>query len=223
MQYRHEIKHKISQTDMLELHPKLLMTTKQDIHAVDGCYTIRSLYFDNIYDKALMEKVNGLDRREKYRIRYYNDDTSFIRLEKKSKLNGLSCKQCEKINKEEVEALLRGDFGWMQKSERSLVRELYFKMYSQGLRPRTIVDYTREAYTYSPGNVRITMDYGIRTGLYGLDFFDKNCVMIPVSDTSIILEVKWDYFLPDVIKDIIQLKNRRADAFSKYALCRIYG
>ncbi len=223
MQYRHEIKHEITQADILLLRSKLSVIAAADSHSVNGCYTIRSLYFDNIYDKALMEKVNGLNAREKYRIRYYNGDTTFIKLEKKSKLNGLTCKECTFVTANEVNLLLRGDFKWMRESERPLVKELYLKMMNQGLRPKTIVDYTREAYTYAAGNVRITMDYDIRTGMYGMDFLNPDCLMLPIMDDVRILEVKWDSFLPDTIRNVIQLENRRAGAFSKYAACRIYG
>lgn len=96
-------------------------------------------------------------------------------------------------------------------------------MMNQGLQPKTIVDYTREAYTYDAGNVRITMDYDIRTGMYGMDFLNPDCLMLPIMDDVRILEVKWDSFLPDTIRNVIQLENRRAGAFSKYAACRIYG
>jgi hypothetical protein len=95
-------------------------------------------------------------------------------------------------------------------------------MVSQGLRPRTIVDYTREPYVYAPGNVRVTFDYDIRTGLMNTGFLDPDCVTVPAGDAGIILEVKWDNYLPSVIKDCVQTPGRRVTAFSKYAQCRIY-
>lgn len=94
---------------------------------------------------------------------------------------------------------------------------------SQGLRPKTIVDYTREPFVFAPGNVRVTLDYNIRTGLQCTDFLNPNCITVPAGDTAIILEVKWDEFLPDIIRDAVQLSNCRSGAFSKYAVCRIYG
>lgn len=57
-----------------------------------GHYLIRSLYIDNLADKVFREKIDGVSRREKFRIRYYNGDSSLIHLEKKSKLNGLETK-----------------------------------------------------------------------------------------------------------------------------------
>ena len=111
----------------------------------------------------------------------------------------------------------------MKEHPHGLVRELYAKMRTEELRPRTIVDYTREPFVYGPGNTRVTLDYDIRTGLGCTDFLNPDCIMIPAGGAPIILEVKWDTFLPDIIRDAIQLPGRRAGAFSKYAQCRIYG
>ena len=102
------------------------------------------------------------------------------------------------------------------------IRELYSKIYQQGLRPKTIVDYTREAFVYSAGNVRVTLDENIRTGLFGLDFLNPDCPLIPIENQPIILEVKWDQFLPTIIRDAVLLKGRHTTSFSKYAESRIY-
>ena len=112
--------------------------------------------------------------------------------------------------------------GWMLSSGRPLVQELYAKMKYQGLRPKTIVDYTREPFIYGPGNVRVTFDYNIRTGLFCTDFLNPDAVTIPAGDPVILMEVKWDAYLPSVIREIVQTQGRRATAFSKYAACRIY-
>lgn len=208
---------------MLVLRQRLGAVMQPDRHAVQGCYFIRSLYFDTPTDTALRQKLDGVNRREKFRLRCYNGDTSFIHLEKKSKLSGLGNKQSAVITADEVARLLRGDTAWMRDGQRPLVQELYSKMQTQQLRPKTIVDYTREPFVYPPGNVRVTLDYDIRTGLNATNFLDFGCPTIPAGDCPIILEVKWDGFLPDIVRDAVQLKGRRVSAFSKYAQCRIYG
>lgn len=223
MDFRHECKHEINYSDMIILRQRLKAVMKPDENAVDGKYFIRSLYFDNISDKALHEKIYGVNCREKFRIRYYNDDTSLIHLEKKSKINGLGNKQSANLSAEEAQKIVDGDFDWMIDCDRPLVQELYSKMKSQGLRPKTIVDYTREPFVFSAGNVRVTLDYDIRTGLYCTDFLNPDCITISAGNAPIILEVKWDEFLPSVIRDIVQLESRHTAAFSKYAACRIYG
>lgn len=223
MKYRHEWKHEISYGDMLVLRQRLSVVMKRDSHAIDGKYLIRSLYFDNASDKALREKIDGVNIREKFRIRYYNGNTSLIHLEKKSKLNGLCLKNSVALSLEQAQAIANGDYGWMVDSGVPLIQELYSNMMSQGLRPKTIVDYLREAFVFAPGNVRVTLDYSIRTGMNCTDFLNSACVMVPAGDAPVILEVKWDEYLPDIIRDVVQLPNCRTSAFSKYAVCRIYG
>ena len=223
-QYRHEWKHAISKSDMLTIRQRMKAIARPDPHAVNGRYLIRSLYMDNLNDKALREKIDGVNRREKWRIRYYNlDPDSVIHLEKKSRLNGLGTKYSATLTKEEARRIVEDDTGWMMEHESGLVRELYSKMKSEGLRAKTIVDYTREPFIYEAGNVRVTLDYDIRTGLQCTDFLNPKCVTLPAGDAPILLEVKWDAFLPDIIRDAVQLPGRRAEAFSKYAQCRIYG
>lgn len=222
MDFRHEIKHEINYADLLVIRQRLRTVAYPDPHAIDGKYYIRSLYFDNLDDKALMEKVNGMSRREKFRIRYYNGDTSVIHLEKKSKVSRLGNKESAPLDKEQAQRIVDGDIGWMLSSEFPLIRELYAKMRMQGISPKTIVDYTREPFVYLAGNVRVTLDYDIRSGMVCTDFLNPDCVTVPVSD-AIILEVKWDGFLPDIIRDAVSLADRREGAFSKYAACRIYG
>ena len=220
MTFRHEWKHEISLSDLVAIRQRLSAIAQPDAHAINGKYLIRSLYFDDLADTALREKLDGVNRREKFRIRYYNFDYDPIHLEKKSKQNGLGSKQTASLSVREAQDLVDGKLDWMPECDRPLIRELYTKMHSRGLRPKTIVDYTREAFLYAPGNTRVTLDYDIRTGLSCTDFLNPNCAMIPAGDVPIILEVKWDEFLPDIIRDAVQLKGRHTAAFSKYAAVR---
>jgi hypothetical protein len=222
--YRHEWKHELNTMDYLTIRRRLQAVMKRDPHAKEGRYHVRSLYFDSPDDKALREKVDGVNMREKFRIRYYNGDTSVIRLEKKAKRDGLGAKFSARLTKEEAQKIVDGDIDWMMDSGRPLVQELYCKMRSQCLKPKTIVDYTREPYVYGPGNVRVTFDFNIRTGLTCTDFLNPDCVTVPAGDApQYLMEVKWDEFLPEIIRAAVQTPGRRACAFSKYAQCRIYG
>lgn len=223
MHFRHEWKYEINYMDFLTLRMRLAAVMQRDSHAVDGKYEIRSLYFDTPSDRALREKLDGVNRREKFRIRLYNYDTSVIFLEKKSKWNNLCSKESTELTEEEVQRLLRGEIMWMKNTDRVLCRELYAKMVGQGLRPKTIVDYTREPFVFAPGNVRVTLDYAIHTGLQCTDFLNPQAVTVPAGEDRILLEVKWDEYLPDIIREAVSLESRRAGAFSKYAQCRIYG
>ena len=223
MKPRHEWKHEITAADRLILASRLSAVARRDGHGQNGRYEIRSLYFDDLKDTALREKIDGVAKREKFRIRYYGGDASYICLEKKSKWDGLCGKRSVLLSAQEVQALLEGDLDWMPGGGRPLIQELYWKMKSNGLRPKTIVDYTRDAFIFPAGNVRVTLDYNIRTGLGSTNFLNPHSVTVPAGDAPSILEVKWDEFLPDVIRNAVQLPGRHTSAFSKYAACRIYG
>lgn len=224
MTYRHEWKHVINASDAAALRTRLRCVMQQDPYAEYGRYHIRSLYFDTLRDSALREKIDGVNRREKFRLRMYNTDTSLIRIEKKAKCSNLCAKSSDSMTEAEVQRLLTGDLNWMTtQTDRPVVQQLYSKMRGEGLMPKTIIDYTREPFIYAPGNVRVTLDSHIRTGLSSTDFLNPNCITVPVGGTETILEVKWDEYLPDVIRSIVQLTGRQAAAFSKYAAGRIYG
>lgn len=220
--FRHEYKHEINSADEIEIRNRLKCVAKQDEHAdVNGGYDIHSLYFDNVYDKALVEKMNGLAYREKFRIRFYNDDTQFIRLEKKEKVRDLCRKTSAPMTREECEQLLKGNDQFLLEKEDMLCKEFYAKMHYQMLRPKSIVEYHREVFLYEAGHVRITIDTNIASKKDVRDFFEGKKPSIPATASSI-LEVKYDDYLPKIICDMVQIKNRHASAFSKYAACRLY-
>lgn len=225
VKYRHEYKFYINIGDYYVLRTRLKALMKLDRNSRDsGDYHIRSIYFDDIKDSALFEKINGVNHREKFRIRFYNGDSSFIRLEKKIKNNGLTAKFSTKISPENCIKILNGDIDWIKSSEDSLLCELYIKMKSRLYEPKTIVDYYREAYTYPISNVRVTFDKSVKSGLFSTNVFDADLSTMKVLDPKlIILEVKFDEYLPDFISDIIQTGERRSTAVSKYALCRLLG
>ena len=124
---------------------------------------------------------------------------------------------------DEAQKIIDGDYAWMTASGRPLCQELYSKIITQGLMPKTIVDYMREPFVFEPGNVRITIDRDIRTGTFHTDFLNSETLTLPAGNSPIILEVKWDEYLPDIIKDAVTIPGRRMTAFSKYAQCRVYG
>lgn len=224
MEARHEYKHSLNYSDYVILRDRLKYLMSRDANADrNGKYKVRSLYFDTPGDKALREKIDGVDKREKFRIRRYLGNAECIMLEKKSKVHGLCYKQSAPVTAEEVSALQSGDLSWMANSGHELLRELYSKMRSQQLKPKTVVDYTREPFVCTAGNVRVTFDYDIRTGLFSTDFMSDSLPTLRAGDEIVLLEVKYDQFIPEYIVKALQLGTRQACAVSKYALCRVYG
>ena len=218
---RHELKYYINYNDVLQLRARLPFVASLDKNATEGNgYLVKSLYFDNYNDKALKEKIDGVNEREKFRLRFYNDDTSFIRLEKKSKKNGICFKESALLTAEECTRLLDGDLAILNKKESPLCQELYAKMHYQQLRPKNIVAYQREAFIYPMGNVRVTLDYDLRTSNNVHDFLKPEPIPVPISGVYI-LEVKYDCFLPEIIRGMVSLSSRESTSFSKYAVTRI--
>lgn len=222
LQFRHELKHEISHLDVLVLQQRLRAVMTPDRNAINGKYLVRSLYFDNLDDKVLREKLDGVSIREKYRIRLYNHDQSTIKLERKFKHNSLGFKQSARLTPEEAQAIADGDVAWMAQSSNEVIQGFYRRIQVYQLRATVIVDYIREPFTFAAGNVRVTLDTNLRTGMRCVDFLNPDCMTIPVTGNPNILEVKWDNYLPDIIRDAVQLDGRRSAAFSKYAICRMY-
>ncbi len=218
---RHELKYYINQSDLIQLRSRLSVVLKTDENSPNRSgYRVQSLYFDNYNDKALREKIDGVDDREKFRLRLYNSDVSFIRLEKKSKRNGICYKQSTVISYDACKNIIDGNFTVFEFTSTPLLVELYAKMRFQNLRPRYIVDYMREAFIHPAGNVRVTLDYDIRGSDNIRQFCESEIISVPVPNTAI-LEVKYDNFLPEIIRGLTALSSRQSSAFSKYAAVRI--
>ncbi len=166
-----------------------------------------------------MEKLAGFNRREKFRIRFYNNDLSYIRLEKKSKINSLCYKEGHMLTLSQCQGIINGDFSVLKEGEVPLLMELYSKIHSQQLRPKSVVDYEREAFIYLAGNVRITFDRDIRASNNTSNFLSPELVTIPAASNTI-MEIKYDEFIPEIIRQSIKMDSRNVTEFSKYVVSR---
>ena len=183
----------------------------------------KSLTINSAVYKALKEKMDGVRKREKFRLRYYNEDKSFIRLEKKIKYRGLCGKRHAKLHLSEVKKIVDGDIAFLLKSEDPLLMEFYSKLKGQLLKPKALVVYDREAFIYRPGNVRVTLDRNLSTSSDPLEFLDSSLkTRRNMADGMIVLEVKYDEFLPDIVKMAVSEMGRSHTAYSKYAVVRRY-
>ncbi len=221
LKMRHELKYPLGRGEYAALRERCRAVLTPDPHADEhGRYYIESLYFDDLEDSALLANYSGLSRRRKFRIRRYNRDNATLHLEKKVKNGGLGTKLSCPMSEQELQWLLAGELAWMKGCGRPLMEELYVRMTTERLRPKVLVAYCREPYVYRPGNVRITFDYDIRSGI-GATGFDE-AVLVPTNPGLVLMEVKYDTFLPDLVRDILQVGTSRVQAFSKYAACRQY-
>lgn len=221
---RKELKHAISKVEYYVLQRKLQHFMRLDPNAgPKGTYLIRSTYFDNFDNKVLNEKKEGYLNRDKYRVRIYGKSSSVIHLERKSKRNNLTFKTKCRLTQKEFEQMRVGEIEWMETDERELIRDLFFNMKYHQLKPMVVVDYEREAWMYPYGNVRITFDMKVQTSIRNTNMFNPYLPMVDVLDPNlVILEVKYDDYLPEVIKHLLQLSDTQAESYSKYQLSRMY-
>ena len=218
--YRHENKFFISTAACRMLQGRLQAAMEQDEHTgPDRRYLIRSLYFDDYLQSGLLDKVEGVEKREKFRIRFYDMDDRFIRLEAKQKVGSMTKKLSAPLTRAQADAILRGDFWDLYNSEHQLLRNFYLKARTRLLRPAVIVDYEREAYVFR--DVRITFDHDLHSGHYSTDLFSRDILTLPVLPSDrVILEVKYDDALPYFVRQLLKTTPAARCAISKYELCR---
>jgi len=221
--YRHELKYYLNRGDYLLLSDKLRKTMAPDAHAArtGGEYFIRSLYFDDPEDLAFREKLDGIDRRDKYRIRFYNMDSRFLKLERKHKESGYIYKESMNISREECEAILNRDYRFLAHRREPFAKHMLGQLAGCRLAPRVIVDYVREPYVFPVEDVRITFDKNIRTAYRNVDLFDPHLITYPaVEDYDMVMEVKYNRYLSTHIRSLLQTDAYVRSAISKYCLCR---
>lgn len=225
LKFRHELKFYINYHDYVLLRNTIKALLAIDRNANDdGHYHIRSVYFDDANESALSEKIAGTDDRYKYRIRFYNYSDNVIRFEKKIKQGQYISKISIGLTREESDSLIAGDFSVLEGRPEPLANEIWLQMKNYGLSARVIVDYWREAFVSPIENVRVTFDKDLKGGLWLNDVFSPQTPTMPMLDEGMmVLEVKFDRYLPEYIKAILSNVNTaQRSAISKYVLCRKY-
>jgi len=223
--FRHEFKYCCSEAQLACLQHRLGVFLKTDQNADEaGKYSIRSMYFDDMYDTCFYENENGTDPREKFRIRFYEQRYNLIRLECKRKVNGMTQKLSCKLDKETCEKILSGKDapGFLEMQPDNPVWNLFAnKWNTDHFRPSVIVEYDRTTYVCEMGNVRITFDRNVSSASANEYFFEPRLMKRPVMPTGMqLLEVKYDQYLPDYIYKSLELDSLQRTAYSKYYLCR---
>ncbi len=222
IKYRHEYKYPLSDLEAAIIKERLKTIMPLDSHVgPTGKYLISSLYFDDYYDSCLSENENGIDPKEKFRIRIYNHDSSRISLECKRKERGKTLKTSCSLTKEQVDLIVSGKRLVANDSMNPLLKKFIYQQNSRNLKPKVIVDYQRVPFIYKQGNVRITFDSDLSSSSQITGFLTGDYPTRPIMPVgSLLLEVKFDEFLPDYIYEVMQLENLTQTAFSKYYLCR---
>ncbi|MED1568642.1 polyphosphate polymerase domain-containing protein [Bacillus paramycoides] len=222
---RHELKYYINYYEFENLRSRLRPVVQRDKNSIsDDGYHIRSLYFDDCFDTSMYEKNYGVHRRDKYRIRIYNKSDRTIKLERKSKFGDYISKESMNLSRKEYEKIMNRDLEFLKVRDSKLARDFYLKCASQQMVPRIIVDYMREAYIYELGDIRITFDKRLMAGVNSFDIFNPELVTVnALHKKFLVLEIKYNEFLPSHIHGLLQLESHERSAISKYLICREEG
>lgn len=225
--YRHELKFLCSQLQIELLMSQLDCLMDKDTHSGEkGFYTVRSLYFDDYHNSAMKQKEDGIDNRKKYRIRsYLSGMDEIFHLEIKYRLRDKVRKEACDLTKEETGKILEGiPIEEAYSSERTVLRQFELARDSMLLQPAVIVEYDRVPYVYPEGNVRITIDRNICASPATGAFMKQDIVTVPILERGFhLLEIKYDEYLPDVLRQAIQIVSPEKTSFSKFYLCRLVG
>lgn len=225
---RHELKYSISYGDYMELRSRALAFMRHDEHGNNGKYFIRSLYLDDIFLSNYNQKMDGWNRRRKYRIRIYDLNPDVIKFEIKDKFDSFISKESSLINYEQYQRIIEGDFGFVSDmimdntdgGRQKALRIGYLDNAGKILSPQVVVDYNREVFICDEGNVRMTFDMDLRAGQGSGDIFDPWLPTVAAYESGrMILEVKYDDFLPNFIKHMLRPLGRWQSSQSKYAMC----
>lgn len=214
--FRHEFKYIVPYNDYLRLRKEL-----EEVLTLDrgGGYMIRSLYFDSPDDIDYYAKQNGEMVRKKIRLRIYDVDSDYAKIEIKNKVDIHQLKESLIISKKDAKELVKGNYEVLNKIDSELSKRIYTYLIS-GYRPKVIIEYNRLAFI-STLNTRITFDYEIKKSNDIDNFYQKEINYSEVTNPNdIVLEVKFDRFLEPYIGRILDKYTSRYQSVSKYVMGR---
>lgn len=217
MAERREEKYVLAYDDFLRISSRARSIMSTDKNGKNGCYSICSIYYDDVYNTALSEKQDGDAVHTKFRIRTYDGRLDFIKLERKTKKGIITSKLSAAMSEDELDMLL---FEGRAASDMQCY-DLSVEMTSRGLRPVCAIRYDRLAFIYEPLNIRLTFDSNIdrlppdKASLAG----DILRAVPALPRGNVIMEVKYDTRCPSFVRKICGCAGQQISV-SKYELCR---
>lgn len=213
---RFEFKYKITFQDYLKIKPMVQALLIHDQHGEQESYPVNSLYLDDILYSGAADKAFGNQFHKKYRIRHYHDVTS-KKLELKEKVGDESTKHSTMINDAIYQAILSQDLDVLEQYfDDPLVRRYTLDMLRFHIEPMCDIVYHREAFRDESDNFRLTFDQSLEVAPYSPDnLTEKGSLMHP---TTMILEIKYEHYIPKSIKQVLKHIALQQLSVSKYFL-----
>lgn len=221
---RKELKYYISYNEYVILSNFLRKILKQDKHNKDSSkgYYVRSLYFDTLGNKSFEDKMAGIEERTKYRIRVYNTKAKWVKFEIKSKFNNSVVKETTVIRRMDAAEVQNMNYEVMMKYNNPVLNKAYQEFKKRHYRPVVMIDYFREAFTYDLNKIRIVFDKFLKSTSIQLDIFHKDPFPTQkLKNGIVIMEIKYNNFIPGFLKQILQIPSFERSAISKYCIGRL--
>lgn len=219
--YRHELKFLLSVVEYEHLKRLFGALLVKDAYMKQGKdYYIRSLYFDTPENRDYYDKLIGVAHRKKIRLRIYDTSAGNVKLEMKNKDNDYSVKETMTISREEAMMLLKGDYHILAEYDNEVSRKAYFNLSAYAYTPKVVVDYEREAYLLPVENVRLTFDKRVRAFRGNGLFEEQNALVGVLAPEYVILEVKYDKYLPAYVENVLSSITMQRMSISKYCMAR---
>lgn len=220
--FRKEIKYVIPIELFARLQPRLEQVLEPDAHGSGGSYPVRSQYYDSLTDADLWDNLDGVMEKRKIRLRIYSPQDQMAKLEYKCKSGADGVKHSLSVSREEALLMEQHQYTFLCEREEKLAAMLYTKMTGQVYRPKTIIEYQRSAYTFPVNDVRVTFDTQLRGSVNPYGLFQEKLFYVPLMhEDRGVLEIKYNHFLPDVVKTLVQQIDDLAQASSKYSQARL--
>ena len=217
---RKEIKYVLGRCPAEDIQRKLALLLPVDKNSARGGYMVRSLYFDTIYDRDYYDKVEGLERRQKIRLRIYSPGDSTAKLELKEKIGNNQRKRSEPVAREDVPLMINRRYGELRDKYKSpFLQAVFYRMETEYYMPKTIVEYTRLAFMNQTNEIRITIDSSLKATEASFDLFSGQLSLSPILH-PVVLEVKYTRFLLSYIKTALDMVDKTPVSVSKYCLGR---
>ncbi|MFC1690849.1 polyphosphate polymerase domain-containing protein [Nanoarchaeota archaeon] len=218
---RYELKYYITRPEYIVMRNLLSKVLPFDKHSEKGPYFVRSLYFDNVMNRAYLEKIRGLLSRSKYRMRIYDLDDHNVKFEIKNKSNDQILKETVIISRKDAKEVIKGNLDVLLKYKNNILNKIYAQFKKDYYRPVTMVDYKRMAFSFPLNNFRITFDEELSFSETHSDIFsepkDKRSIR---NNNLVIMEIKFNKGIPEEVKDILQVHSFFRSAISKFCMSR---
>ncbi len=224
--FRYEFKYVITNKLREKIQKDISYFMQIDNHALsktDNKYFVRSLYFENYNNSNFYEKIDGVRKRKKYRLRTYEkkeNSKNLIFLEQKSRFENHVTKYRKKIYKDDLNLFYNNNkvFDLLNRYDDNIIRSFLYDYTKKNIRPKVLVDYYRTPYISNfDMNFRLTIDQNIIVSRSSELFKSSNRKINSLLDHSI-LEIKFRRRIPSWFHKMIMGYNLQRISISKFVL-----